>query len=132
MTEDTQQAIAEDLGVSRETVRRAVNELERSGKLTQVCELNTDEKREQVREFVEDTPDNPGTRRPVFTGSFPAIVSDIQRGVWALGSRAPSGDSPRIPPHISAGPYNRPRAVKQSKIQAGHNSPRTRRGVATR
>jgi DNA-binding MarR family transcriptional regulator len=50
VTEDTQQAIADDLGVSQKTVDRAIDKLEESGKLSQVTELNTDEKREQVRE----------------------------------------------------------------------------------
>ena len=65
VTEDTQQAIADDLGVSQDTVHNAKRELQKNGKLTEVGEVNTDEKREQVREYVEDTPDNPGTRRTV-------------------------------------------------------------------
>ena len=55
MTEDTQQAIAGDLGVDPATVTRAVESLQNSGKLVQVNELNTDEKREQVREFVAES-----------------------------------------------------------------------------
>jgi len=36
---------------------------QQSVKRVQVNELSTDEKRQQVREFVEDTPDNPGRFR---------------------------------------------------------------------
>jgi DNA-binding MurR/RpiR family transcriptional regulator len=46
-TEDTQQAIAGDLGVDPATVSRAMDEC---GKELQVQEVNTDEKRERVRE----------------------------------------------------------------------------------
>jgi DNA-binding Lrp family transcriptional regulator len=49
VTEDTQQAIAEDLGVSPQTVGRSIDELQDSGKQFQVESINTDEKREQVR-----------------------------------------------------------------------------------
>ena len=56
MTEDTQQAIADDLGVSPQTVGRSIDELQDSGKQFQVESITTDEKREQVREFVEDNP----------------------------------------------------------------------------
>jgi predicted transcriptional regulator len=65
VTEDTQQAIADDLGVSQQLISDSVQELREIGKLTTHSRLNTDEKRDQVREYVEDTPDNPGTRRTV-------------------------------------------------------------------
>ena len=68
MTEDTQQAIADDLGVSRKTVGRAIDELPEDVKRGQLTELNTEEKREQVREFVEDNPTG-GTVSPVLLGS---------------------------------------------------------------
>jgi 16S rRNA G966 N2-methylase RsmD/DNA-binding MarR family transcriptional regulator len=57
VAEDTQQAIAEDLGVGRKTVSRAVDDLEESGKLGHLTELSTEEKRAEVREYVEDNPD---------------------------------------------------------------------------
>jgi hypothetical protein len=41
-------------------VSKAKTELENSGKQFEPKSLPTDEKREQVREIVEDTPDNPG------------------------------------------------------------------------
>ena len=53
-TEDTQEAIAEDLGVSRSLVTQVANDP--AVKDVTRNELNTNEKREQVREFVEDTP----------------------------------------------------------------------------
>ena len=56
MAEDTQEAIASDLGVSKKTVNRAVEELRENGKLCQVTQLNTEEKREQVRAYVEANP----------------------------------------------------------------------------
>jgi hypothetical protein len=123
--------VTEDLGVVQQTVSRARDELPESVKRTQLSKVNTDEKREQVREFVEDTPDKPGTRRPV----SPRVLGDSQRysaGVWALGSRAPSGGSPGTQARIQRSLQPTPHAVKQSKIQAGHSTPRTRRGVATR
>jgi len=54
VTEDTQQAIAEDLGVSRSLVTQVANDPD--VKDVTRNELNTSEKREQVREFVEDNP----------------------------------------------------------------------------
>jgi len=54
VTEDTQQTIAEDLGVDDNTVHRAIHKSEELVKLSQQGQVNTDEKREQVREFVED------------------------------------------------------------------------------
>jgi len=49
VTEDTQQTIAEDLGVSRRLVGYAIEELEDSDvNLGKRSELNTDEKREQA------------------------------------------------------------------------------------
>jgi 16S rRNA G966 N2-methylase RsmD/DNA-binding MarR family transcriptional regulator len=56
VAEDTQEAIADDLGVARVTVTRAIDSLQENGKLVQVDELTTDEKREQVRTYVEDNP----------------------------------------------------------------------------
>ena len=50
VTEDTQQAIADDLGVSEYLVSKAKSELENSGKQFESKSVNTDEKREQVRE----------------------------------------------------------------------------------
>jgi biotin operon repressor len=50
VAEDTQEAIAQDLGVARATVTRAVESLREDGKLVQVNELSTDEKRQQARE----------------------------------------------------------------------------------
>ena len=55
-TEDTQQAVADDLGVKQPTVSRAIEELPADVKRIQLNKLSTDEKREQVRGFVEDTP----------------------------------------------------------------------------
>jgi len=53
VAEDTQQAIASDLGVDPATVSRAIDEC---GNDLQVQELSTGEKREQVREYVEANP----------------------------------------------------------------------------
>jgi hypothetical protein len=53
VTEDTQQAIAEDLGVSEGLVSEVANDPD--VKDVTRNELNTDEKREQVREFVEES-----------------------------------------------------------------------------
>ena len=60
--------MTDDLGVVQQTVSRAIDELPESVKRTQLSKVNTDEKRERVREFVEDTLDTP--RDPVdgFTG----------------------------------------------------------------
>ena len=55
MTEDTQEAIADDLGVDDNTVHRAIHKSEELVKLSQQGQVTTDEKREQVREFVEDS-----------------------------------------------------------------------------
>jgi hypothetical protein len=60
--------VAEDLGVVQQTVSRAIDELPESVKRTQLSKVNTAEKREQVREFIEDTPDTPGPSGTVFTG----------------------------------------------------------------
>jgi DNA-binding transcriptional MocR family regulator len=61
VTEDTQQAIAEDLGVSRKTVGRATDELPEDVKRGQLTELNTDEK-------TLPTPPGPGeTTNPMET-----------------------------------------------------------------
>lgn len=57
VAEDTQEAIAEDLGVSKKTVNRAIEQLRENGKLCQVTQITTDEKRDQVRSYVEDNPD---------------------------------------------------------------------------
>jgi N6-adenosine-specific RNA methylase IME4/Trp operon repressor len=78
-TEDTHTEIASDLGVSRETVRRGANELERDGKLAQVCELTTDEKREQVREYVED---NPTASDREVSREVDCDVSHVSVGDW--------------------------------------------------
>lgn len=56
VAEDDQAEIAADLGVSAQTVGRAVNELEEGGNRFQVESLSTEEKRDQVREYVEDAP----------------------------------------------------------------------------
>jgi hypothetical protein len=53
VTEDTQQAISDDLGVSRSLVTQVANDAD--VKDVTRNELNTDEKRERVREFVEDS-----------------------------------------------------------------------------
>jgi hypothetical protein len=54
-------------GVSRRLVGYAIEELEDSDvNLGKRSELTTDEKREQVREFIEDTPDTPGPSGTVF------------------------------------------------------------------
>jgi DNA modification methylase/transcriptional regulator with XRE-family HTH domain len=57
VAEDTQEAIAEDLGVAQKTVSNAESELRENGKLSKPTKLSTDEKREQVRTYVEDNPD---------------------------------------------------------------------------
>ena len=56
VAEDTQEAIASDLGVSQKTVSNAVGELRGSGKLSKPTKINTEEKREQVREYVDANP----------------------------------------------------------------------------
>ena len=117
MTEDTQEAIADDLGVARATVTRAVESLQSSGNLVQVDQLTTDEKREQVREFVEDSvhishlrnlnipsereqkrdavrsyiENNRDTPEPGgrFRRFYSLLLTEIQRGGVRRGSRAP-------------------------------------------
>jgi hypothetical protein len=65
--------VTEDLGVVQQTVSRAIDELPESVKRTQLSKVNTDEKREQVREIVEDTPDR--DRRTV----SPLVLGDTER-----------------------------------------------------
>ncbi|AFH21526.1 DNA adenine methylase [environmental Halophage eHP-3] len=55
VAEDTQEAIAEDLGVSRALVTQVANDPD--VKDVTPNELTTDEKREQVRTYVENNPD---------------------------------------------------------------------------
>ena len=93
--------MTEDLGVVQQTVSRAIDELPESVKRTQLSKVNTDEKREQVREFIEDTPDKPGTRRPV----SPRVLGDTERysagGVGPRESRPVRRFSPHTPAHFS-------------------------------
>jgi hypothetical protein len=80
-------------------VSKAKTELENSGKQFEPKSLPTDEKRERVREFIEDTPD----RRTV----SPRVLGDTeryQRGGVPPGVAPPSGDSGRIHPHIQRVP----------------------------
>jgi DNA-binding MurR/RpiR family transcriptional regulator len=56
VAEDTQADIAADLGVARSTVAYAADELRESGKLVNVDELSTEEKRAEVRAYVEANP----------------------------------------------------------------------------
>jgi len=56
VAEDTQADIAADLGIGQSTVDRAVTELRDSGNLTQVGKLSTEERRAEVREYVEANP----------------------------------------------------------------------------
>ena len=81
--------VTEDLGVVQQTVSRAIDELPESVKRTQLSKVNTDEKREQVREFIEDTPDKPGTRRPV----SPRVLGDTER--YSAGGVGPRESRPR-------------------------------------
>jgi len=81
VTEDTQRAIADDLGVSRSLVTQVANDPD--VKDVTRNEVNTDEKREQVREFVEDTPDRQ-TVSPVLLGSTDRYSA---RGEFARESR---------------------------------------------
>lgn len=55
--EDTQEAIAEDLGVAQQTVSNAVQGLQERGKLTKHSTLSTKEKRDLVQSYHEDNPD---------------------------------------------------------------------------
>jgi hypothetical protein len=51
--------------------------------------INTDEKREQVREFIEDTPDPPGPGARF----SPVVPGDSER--YSAGGCGPSGVAPR-------------------------------------
>jgi DNA (cytosine-5)-methyltransferase 1 len=78
--EDTQQAIAEDLGVSEDTVRRAKEDAVDEGLLNLSGEnLNTDEKREQVREYVEA---NPTASNREVARKVDCDVSHVTVGKW--------------------------------------------------
>ncbi|AFH22638.1 hypothetical protein OSG_eHP31_00130 [environmental Halophage eHP-31] len=79
VAEDTQAEIASDLGVSRKTVGRAIEELPEDVKCGQVTELSTDEKRQQVRAYVEDHPD--ASNREV-AREVDCDVSHVTVGNW--------------------------------------------------
>jgi hypothetical protein len=66
-----------------------------------------EQKRDAVRSYIEDTPDTPGRGADGFTGPFPAIVSDIQRGCVPPESRPVRGFGPHTAAY-SAVSYNRP------------------------
>jgi len=51
---ETDTESAEDLGVSRRLIGYAVDELDESGKLRNVTQFTTNEKREQVRAYIEE------------------------------------------------------------------------------
>ena len=53
VAEDTQKEIASDLGVDDNTVHRAIHESDELVKLSQQGRVSTEEKREQVREYVD-------------------------------------------------------------------------------
>jgi len=76
VTEDTQADIASDLGVDPATVSRAIDEC---GNELQVQELSTDEKRQQVRAYVEDHPD--ASNREV-AEEVDCDVSHVTVGNW--------------------------------------------------
>jgi len=79
VTEDTQQAIAEDLGVSPQTVTNALDEIPDDVKKSKLGKLSTDEKREQVREFVED---NPSVSDREVAREVDCDVSHVTVGKW--------------------------------------------------
>jgi DNA (cytosine-5)-methyltransferase 1 len=79
VAEDTQEAIASDLGVGRPTVTRAIDELPEDVKRVQVNELSTEEKREQVREYVEANPE--ASNRKV-SDAVDCDVSHVSVGNW--------------------------------------------------
>lgn len=54
--EDSEREIASDLGVSYKTVQRAKQQIT-DGKLGQVSQLTTDDKRDLVRDYCDDNPD---------------------------------------------------------------------------
>jgi hypothetical protein len=56
VAEDTQADIAADLGVSRRLIGYAIEELGENGKLGTLSELSTEEKRAEVRAYVEANP----------------------------------------------------------------------------
>ncbi|AFH22993.1 hypothetical protein OSG_eHP40_00130 [environmental Halophage eHP-40] len=55
--DDTQQEIALDIGVDKSTVSRAKQDLEDDGKLLQVQQFPTEEKKQMVCEYIESKPD---------------------------------------------------------------------------
>ncbi|XGI84231.1 DNA methyltransferase [Halorutilales archaeon Cl-col2-1] len=77
--EATEEEIADTLGIHRKTVNRAKHDLQEDGKLGQVTELNTSEKREIVREYIEDNPD--ASNREV-AQEVDCDVSHVTVGKW--------------------------------------------------
>jgi len=77
VTEDTQQAIADDLGVSRSLVTQVANDAD--VKDVTRNEVNTDEKRERVREYVED---NPTASDREVAREVDCDVSHVSVGKW--------------------------------------------------
>jgi transposase len=77
VVEDTQAEIAADLGVSQDTVYRAKQHHRENGKLTQVGELSTEEKRAEVR-VVEDTQAEIAADLGVSEQTVGRAVSDLE------------------------------------------------------
>jgi 16S rRNA G966 N2-methylase RsmD len=77
VAEDTQEAIAEDLGVSQWTVSQALDEID--VKDIGANKLTTDEKREQVRTYVED---NPNASNREVSREVDCDVTHVTVGNW--------------------------------------------------
>jgi N6-adenosine-specific RNA methylase IME4/ParB-like chromosome segregation protein Spo0J len=77
--ERSEKEVATDLGVSQFTVNRARRELREAGKLTEVNDFSTAEKRQQVREYLAEYPE--ASNREV-AEAVEADVSHASVGNW--------------------------------------------------
>lgn len=77
--ERTEEEVATDLGVAQQTVNNARRELRENGKLTKLGEFPTEEKRQQVREYIERHPD--ASNRDI-ANAVEATVSYRTVGKW--------------------------------------------------
>ncbi|XGI84705.1 DNA methyltransferase (plasmid) [Halorutilales archaeon Cl-col2-1] len=77
--ETTEREIADLLGIGKKTVNRAKKDLREAGKLSHLTQLTTSEKKEIVREYIEDHPD--ASNREI-ADSIDCDVSHVTVGRW--------------------------------------------------
>ncbi|MDY6776350.1 MAG: site-specific DNA-methyltransferase, partial [Halobacteria archaeon] len=77
--EATEREVASKLGVGQKTINRAKKELKQNGKLSHLTQLNTSEKREIVRDYIDDNPD--ASNRKV-AKEVDCDVSHVTVGKW--------------------------------------------------